>query len=274
MKQTEKVRRGRPASSSANTAQVQSLSRGLQLLEAIAEAGQGALLTDLAQQLELPLSTAHRLLNTLEQRGFVRREGEQERWFIGATGFKIGNAFLASRDFVSQAKPLLKALVARVGETANLSVLESEAAVIIAQEQCREMMRMMVPLGSRSPLHASGVGKAILSFLPASDREALLDSVSLDRITPWTLVTREALTTQLQQIRKRGWAYDDQEHAVGLRCIAACIFDESSQPIAAISVSGPLARISDERAMHLGDVVRECAMQVTTYIGGVWPEKQ
>lgn len=272
MKQTEKVRRGRPASSSASVAQVQSLSRGLQILEAIADAKQGALLTDLAADLALPLSTAHRLLNTLEQRGFVRQAGEQERWFIGSSGFKVGTAFLASRDFVVQTKPLMKALVAQVGETSNLSVLESQAAVIIAQEQCSEMMRMMVPLGSRSPLHASGVGKAMLAYMPVSERKSLLASLPLPQITPWTLITQDALERALEEIKVQGWAYDDQEHALGLRCIAACIFDENSTPIAAISVSGPLTRISDQRARELGEVVKGCAMQATAYLGGKWPE--
>jgi len=265
-----KAKPGRPSSSTKVVAQVQSLSRGLLLLEKIAQA-QGVLLTDLAEQVDLPVSTVHRLLSTLENQGFVRRESAQELWFVGVTGFKVGNGFLASRDFVRQAKPFMAKLVTEVGETSNLSILQNGRAVIIAQRQCEEMMRMMVPLGSSSPLHASGVGKAILAGLSQSDRALQLKDLSLDKITDWTLVTQDALTQDLALAKQRGWAVDDQEHAVGLRCVAACLYDENSQPIAAISVSGPLARIDDQRIVYLGEQVKLTAKKVTDFIGGCWP---
>jgi len=269
-----KARPGRPVGDKKPVAQVQSLSRGLALLDKIAEAKAGVLLSDLAQMLDLPASTTHRLLNTLEAQGFVRRELDQELWFVGTAGFKIGNGFLASRDFVRQAKPFMRTLVSKVGETSNLSVLEGSKAVIIAQHQCSEIMRMMVPLGSASPLHASGVGKAILSGLPEVERNSKLDALVLDRITPWTMTTRNELSEALAGYAQKGWAFDDQEHAVGLRCIAACLFNEDAYPIAAISVSGPLARIDDERAVWLGEQVSDCAREITQYIGGQWRYKR
>ena len=266
----KKAKPGRPATTSKHTGQVQSLSRGLLLLEKIAEQQSGVLLTDLAEQVGLPASTAHRLLNTLEMQGFVRREQDRELWFIGTTGFKIGNAFLAGRDFVRQAKPFMQSLVEQVGETSNLSILQGETAVIIAQQQCSEMMRMMVPLGSSSPLHASGVGKAILSGLPTQERKAQIDKLTLTRITPWTITSKLQLNTELAASATQGWVFDDQEHAVGLRCVAACLFDETGYPLAAISVSGPLARIDDLRAKWLGEQVKKTAMLITEFIGGRW----
>ncbi len=271
MKQKNKARVGRPVTSRSNIAQVQSLSRGLALLDKISEAQAGVLLSDLAEQVGLPISTAHRLLNTLLQQGFVRQETARDLWFIGTAGFKVGNAFLASRDFVGQAKPFMQQLVDEVGETSNLSILQDAKAVIIAQLQCREMMRMMVPLGSASPLHASGVGKAILAGLPESERRQQLQSLQLTKITPWTITEITQLQTALTQTAARGWAFDDQEHAVGLRCVAACLYDENSYPLAAISVSGPLARIDDNRARLLGEKVKEVAQAITAFIGGRWP---
>ena len=267
---------GRPAAAKkANvnkpSGQVQSLSRGLALLEKISEAQGGILLTDLSDQVGLPVSTAHRLLSTLEAQGFVRQEVAQELWFVGTTGFKVGNGFLANRDFVRQAKPIMRRLVEEVGETSNLSVLQGDHAVIIAQQQCNEMMRMMVPLGSRSPLHASGVGKAILAGLPKQEQSEQLAQLQLEKITPWTITQPAALKAVLAETSARGWAFDDQEHAVGLRCVAACLYDEKSYPIAAISVSGPLARIDDNKAAELGEKVKFSARQITEFIGGCWP---
>ncbi len=241
------------------------------MLESIADTGTGVLLTDLAEQLSLPASTAHRLLNTLESQGYVRREPAQELWFIGTTGFKIGNAFLASRDFVRQAKPFMQELVDELGETSNLSILQNNHAVIIAQQQCNEMMRMMVPLGSSSPLHASGVGKAILAALPEIERQHQIEQLELSKITPWTIISKDRLSEALVNCARDGWALDDQEHAVGLRCVAACLYDERGYPLAAISVSGPLARIDDERAQQLGEKVKEKARLITDFIGGNWP---
>lgn len=271
MNPKNKARPGRPVTSSKNVGQVQSLSRGLALLECIAQAKTGVLLTDLAEQLALPASTTHRLINTLESHGYVRREPDQERWFIGTAGFKIGNAFLASRDFVRQATPFMQELVDELGETSNLSILQNSKAVIIAQQQCNEMMRMMVPLGSSSPLHASGVGKAILSALPLPEREQQVAALELNRITQWTITSKVQLNQVLLDCAQQGWALDDQEHAVGLRCVAACLYDEKSYPLAAISVSGPLARIDDERAQQLGEQVKLKAQQITAFIGGCWP---
>lgn len=272
MNSKTKSRPGRPATTNKSTGQVQSLSRGLALLECIAEAKTGVLLTDLAEQLSLPASTAHRLLNTLESQGYVRREPAQELWFIGTTGFKIGNAFLASRDFVRQAKPFMQELVDELGETSNLSILQNDHAVIIAQQQCNEMMRMMVPVGSSSPLHASGVGKAILAALPQAERKQQIEKLELTRITPWTITSKVALNEVLVGCAQAQWSLDDQEHAVGLRCVAACLYDEREYPIAAISVSGPLARIDDARAQQLGEKVKEKARQITQFIGGSWPQ--
>jgi IclR family acetate operon transcriptional repressor len=268
-----KAKPGRPPSQPSNksTGQVQSLSRGLLILEKIAESENGVLLTDLAEQLQLPASTAHRLLHTLESQGFVRREQVQELWYIGTTGFKIGNAFLAGRDYVRQAKPFMQKLVSEVGETSNLSVLLDGHGVIIAQQQCNEMMRMMVPVGSRSPLHASGVGKAILAALPKMELEDAIAEMDLVSITPWTITTKQSLRYVLSDIAKKGWALDDQEHAIGLRCVAACLYDEKSYPLAAISVSGPVARIDDQKAQLLGEKVKLSAQRITEYIGGKWP---
>ncbi|MCJ8340422.1 MAG: helix-turn-helix domain-containing protein [Pseudomonadales bacterium] len=273
MNQKSKTRAGRPSTTNKSIAQVQSLSRGLALLEKIAEAESGVLLTDLAAQLELPASTAHRLLHTLEQQGFVRQEVAQDLWYVGTAGFKVGNAFLASRDFVRQAKPFMQRLVEQVGETSNLSILQGGKAVIIAQQQCSEMMRMMVPLGSSSPLHASGVGKAIMAGLPEHERRELLENLSLETITPWTITSKDSFQQALQQTAIMGWAFDDQEHAVGLRCVAACLYDEKGYPLAAISVSGPLARIDDVRARELGVEVKATAQEITDFIGGCWPQQ-
>jgi len=251
--------------------QVQSLSRGLLLLETVAEAEEGVTLSDLAMQVGLAPSTTHRLLNTLEQRGFVQQDVELGRWHIGVQAFHIGNAFVNGRDFVAQSRPFLVRLMEECGETANLGVEDEGEAVMLAQVQCREMMRMMVPLGSRAPMHASGVGKALLARMSDEEVGAILHRRGLAAITEHSIRTPESLRKELERTRARGWAYDNEEHALGLLCVAATLHDEHGQAVAAISLSGPRSRIPDERVSVLGRLVADIAADATRTLGGRAP---
>ena len=156
-------------------------------------------------------------------------------------------------------------------ETVNLGILDDGEAVFISQVESQEMMRMIVNLGSRSPAHASGVGKAILAHMSDDDLTAVLEKRGLPRFTDLTIDTPQALREALQQIRDQGYALDDEEHAVGLRCVGAPIFDESGKAICAISLSGPTARIGNERLGELGGAVRQTAEQITRVLGGLDP---
>ena len=155
-----------PPSRAPPRSQVQSLTRGLSLLEALARAEGGLTLTDLGQRVQLAPSTAHRLLATLEKMGYVYQAGDLGRWYVGLQAFTVGASFLANRDFVAQSHPYMRRLMEQSGETANLGILDGTEAVFIDQVQCRETMRTIVKLGSRVPLHASGVGKAIFAAMP------------------------------------------------------------------------------------------------------------
>jgi len=266
------TRRGRtPLKPGAVTVQVQSLTRGLSLLEALARAEGGLTLTDLAQRVVLAPSTAHRLLATLEKMGYVYQGGELGRWYIGLQAFTVGTSFLANRDFVAQSHPYMRRLMEQSGETANLGIIDGTEAVFIDQVQCREMMRTIVRLGSRVPLHASGVGKAIFAALPDEQIDAILKVKGLPRITGNTITSPETMWASIRVIRQRGWSFDDEEHALGTRCVAAAIYDEHADALGAISVAGPSTRLPDERIRQLGPVVAHTAEELTHRLGGRWP---
>ena len=134
------------------------------------------------------------------------------------------------------------------GETTNLAVIDDGEAVFVEQVQCRELMRMSTKLGARAPLHASGVGKAMLAAMPDDAVGAALATRGLMRSTPRARSpTARALAQELAATRARGYAIDDEEHADGLRCVAAPIWDENGEPWAAISLAGPTSRITPER---------------------------
>lgn len=259
------------AAPARETGGVQSLSRGLTLLTLLAETDRGFTLTELAQRAGLAPSTAHRLLRGLEGRGFAEQSGDPSRWRVGVVAFTVGNAFARSRSVVTAARPTMQALMEEVGETVNLAILEDRDAVYLAQAESRQLMRAFARPGARVALHCSAVGKALLMGRRPSEIDKLLAGRPLTRITDKTIVTREALTANLKAAEARGWVADDEEHAIGLRCAAAPIFDETGTPLAALSVSGPAARIDDARLAEVGALVAKAADTVTRALGGRMP---
>lgn len=258
----------------AGGGQVQSLARALRILRVLAESGDGMTLSDVAQVAGLAPSTAHRLLTTLQQEWFVRFDAERHAWQIGVQAFIVGNAFVRVRDLVPMARPWMRRLMEESGETVNLYVESEGEAVCMGQVECRQMMRAIARPGGRVKMHCSGAGKAILAWLPDPEIPAILQRHGLPRATERTFDTPGRLKGELAAIRERGFAVDDEEHAVGLRCVAAAIFDQYGQPVAALSLSGPSARITDVRLAGLGRLVATIAGDVTREFGGRAPRPE
>ncbi len=269
---TPPARRGRtPSNPGAETAQVQSLTRGLSILHCLASTEGGLTLTDIAQRVQLPPSTTHRLLSTLEKMGYVYQAGDLALWYVGIEAFAVGSSFLSNRDFVAQSHAYMRRLMEQAGETTNLAILDGTEAVFVDQVQCRETMRTIVKLGSRVPLHASGVGKAIFASLPDDQIDAMLKVRGLPRITENTITSPETMWASIRVIRQRGWSFDDEEHLPGTRCVAAPFYDEHAEPLGAISIAGPTSRLPDDRIKQLGPLVSHIAEEITHRLGGRWP---
>ncbi|MDW8342695.1 MAG: IclR family transcriptional regulator C-terminal domain-containing protein [Geminicoccaceae bacterium] len=266
-------RQARPTSAEPRSGRVQSLERALKLLKTLSAATEGMTLSELALVVGLPASTVHRLLTTLEAERFVRFDPAEATWRIGVEAFRVGNAFARSRDLVAIARPYLRRLMEDTGETANLYLAVDGEAVCMAQVECRQMMRAIARPGGRVAMHASGVGKAILAGLPSEEVHAVLRRHGLPKLTERTIDTPRKLEAELAAIRSRGWALDDEEHALGLRCVAAAILDEHGRPAGAISVSGPSVRIPDGRLPELAAAVCRTARELTRAIGGDEPAR-
>jgi IclR family transcriptional regulator, acetate operon repressor len=247
---------------------VQSLARALGLLNALAAQDAGLALSEVARRVGLAVSTAHRLLTTLQQEGFVRFDEERGVWIVGVQAFIVGSAFLRARELTALARPVMRRLMERSGETVNLAVEDRGEAIYVAQVECRKMMRAIARPGGRAMMHASGVGKALLAAMSAEEIEAMTALHGLPIETEKTIGSVESLRVELDRVRQRGYAVDDEENAVGLRCVAAAIYDEHAKPIAALSLSGPTARIDDAMIAPLGLAVREAADDITRAFGG------
>lgn len=250
---------------------VQSLSRALSVLNMLARHTQGLTLSELAGKVVLPTSTAHRLLTTLQNERYVRFANDRNLWFVGVQAFEVGSAFVRSRDLVGIARPFMRRLMEESGETVNIAVHDAGEVVFLDQVESRNIMRAIAGPGGRVPVHCSGVGKAFLAMLPENEADAILARRGLTRETAKTRVNMKEFKQELKNIRTRGFAIDDEEFAIGLRCVASVIYDEHGNPIAGVSISGPAARITDDRIAELGRRVCERALDITKEMGGRAP---
>jgi IclR family acetate operon transcriptional repressor len=172
------------------------------------------------------------------------------------------------RELTGVARPIMRQLMERSGETVNLAVEESGEAVYVAQIECRKTIRAIARPGGRAAMHCSAVGKALLASMPGEEFRRIVALRGLALATPKTITTLAGLRAELRAIRARGFAIDDEENGIGLRCVAAAVFDEHARPIAAISLSGPKARIGDELLPALGEAVCDAAARITVGLGG------
>lgn len=257
----------------ARSGQVQSLTRALSIMRVLAESVDGMTLSDVAQIVGLPPSTTHRLLTTLQQERFARFDPLTSLWQVGVQAFIVGNAFTRTRDVVTMARPFMRRLMEESGETVNLYLESDGEAICIGQIECRQLMRAIARPGGRVKMHYSGAGKAILAWLPDAQVTKILQRHGLPRATERTLDTPGRLREDLMAIRGRGYAVDDEENAVGLRCVGAPVFDEHGQPLAGLSLSGPTARIADDRLPVLGALVAQIAGEITREVGGRMPAR-
>lgn len=219
---------------------VQSVNRALDVLEFVGSRHPDVPIGEIATSLGLPLPTVHRLLATLSDRGYTRQQSSRRY----SLGFRILPLAESARALIGPvAERILLDLVDETGETANLAVLVGDQAEYVAQSPSRHHMRMFIEVGGRVDLHSTGVGKALLSQLSTAIVDDVLNRRGLPERTEHTITSRVRLHAELEQIRSSGFAMDEQEQELGVRCIAVPILGSSSGM--AVSVSGPVTRMTE-----------------------------
>ncbi|QDU88527.1 Pectin degradation repressor protein KdgR [Pirellulimonas nuda] len=220
---------------------VRALERGLMVLEALGGGGD-VMLSDVARSTGLTCSTTFRLLETLCQRGYAQQDGDTGRYRLGASAIQIGAAYAAGTPLPEAANGAMEKLVALTNETANLAVLDGPHAVYIHQVESLRSVRMFTELGARTPVYCTGVGKVLLAWRPVEEVSRLLADVEFEKFTPHTIPNLKSFLAELQRVRGQGYAVDDQERELGVRCATAPVRDLRGAVVAAISVSAPVSR--------------------------------
>lgn len=267
---TPRRARGRPREWNDTTDQntIKSLDRALRILAFVSEM-RGMNLSAIADQMDESPATVYRVLVTLEGQGMVEFDADEQSWHIGPTAFVIGARFLRRTSLVERARPIMRRLMETTGETANLGIERNGAVLFLSQVETHASIRAFFPPGTLSPIHASGIGKALLAQMDTAQRDRCLAIGGLEAFTPNTIVEHADLLANLQLIRERGFSFDDEERTLGMRCIAAPVFDINREAVAGISVSGPTSRVGDATLKELIGPVMEAARELTVAIAGI-----
>lgn len=256
--------RGRPKSfyDKGEQNRIQSLDRAINVLDCLTRKP-GMTLTEISETLAQAPATIYRVLATFENRGIVEMDPVSQEWFIGAESFRIGSAFLRRASVVERARPFMRELMEETGETANLGIEVQGEVMFLSQIETQENIRAFFPPGTKSPMHASGIGKALLAHAPEPVVETYLKKDKLESFTGKTFSDPTKLRRELAKIKSLGFAFDDEEKSVGMRCIAAPIFNIYGEAIAGISISGPSNRLPLERVQEVSQFVMAKAQSLS-----------
>lgn len=269
MQQDGKRARGRPKAwdDKAEQNTIKSLDRALEVLIQLGDM-QGATLSEIASVLDQSPATVYRVLTTFQGRGFADFDDQNQTWSIGPAAFLTGSQFLRRTSLVERARPIMRDLMEATGETANLGIERDGKVLFLGQVETHATIRAFFPPGTASAMHSSGIGKALLSRMEDKRQRQVLAAGQLERFTPNTLIEPEAMIADLRETKARGYAFDAEERNIGMRCIAAPVYNVFGEAVAGISVSGPTARITDDRIDDLATSVIAAAAQLTRAVGG------
>lgn len=242
--------------------EIQSLARGLKIMDILINSNSPQSVTSLAAELEIDKSSASRLVRTLENYGYVQQAKDSRAYTVGKRMFTVGWQLTNRYALRETAKPYLDFLAAKTGECAHIGVYSSGKALVTDDVQSEtSLLRVSGNSGRSIYLHNTAVGKCLLAHgdypLPQE----------LPFITEKTITTEQALETELADIRNKGYALDDEENESGVRCIASPVFDTVGIIVAAIGISGPTVRVTDETIEPLTQIVINVAQQLSAELG-------
>jgi DNA-binding IclR family transcriptional regulator len=246
---------------------IQSVKRALSILNILRNHPEGLGVTEISKKLDVAKSTAFRLLFSLLEEGYVQKDSETDRYRLGLKLLQLGNEVAKSMDLRRVAQPYLKRLVDLTGETTHLAIYDKGEIVYIDKIESSATIRMYSQVGLRAPAHCTGLGKAILSCLPEEEIDHLIATKGLRKFTDNTLISRETLMEVLREARARGYAFDEEEHELGVRCAAAPIFNHEGKVIAGVSIAGPTTRLSREKVRQYAPIVKQVSREISRDLG-------
>lgn len=243
-----------------------SIARALQVLDTVAvRSREPVRLVDIVAETGLPKTTCHRILGTLTHSGLLRVD-EQGRFGPGALLLAMGMNFLSQTDIRTLARPLMEELTAETQETCHLGVMQFPWVVYLEKVESPLAIRMHSEVGALNPIYCTGLGKSLLAFSPVDVVDQVC-GMPMEARTEHTITNPEKLRLELNSIRERGFAIDDVENEVGIRCVGAPILGHDGNAVAALSLAGPENRLTMNVAMDLGPELAHTARRISAQLG-------
>lgn len=252
--------------STNNVSSVQSIDRIFFIIEVLSNYPKGASLTEICAETQLPKGTVSRMLSALISLGYAFQDQDNRKYCLTMRLFEIGSKIVGGTNILSIARPYLEHLSSISKEAVHLvSRVNDEVVYLYKEEASTTIARMSSCVGLHNPMYCTGVGKSILAFLPDEEIRAIWDRCTPVRFTPKTITSFDRLKKEIDNIRKFGYAIDDEEHEVGVCCIAAPILDFNSVPIAAISLSAPIEHLDRDSIRQYAPLLLETAKKISRY---------
>ncbi|MFJ8063277.1 IclR family transcriptional regulator [Psychrobacillus sp. NPDC096426] len=246
---------------------IQSVDRALTIFEMFNEGTDELGILEISDRMELPKSTVHGIIKTLVMRGYLVQKVDTKKYKLGIRLFELGNIVSKGLDIKEKAGPYLKEAFSQTDETVHLVKFENNEAVYVDKQESDSAIRMYSQVGRKAPLHCTGVGKAILAYLDKDIQKSILFSSELVAYTEKTIIDKNQILEELEKIRERGYATDDEEIEMGLFCVAAPIFDSNHRVVGSVSTAGPKFRFTEEKILIAKKCIREAARNISRDIG-------
>ena len=246
---------------------VKSVHKALEILNRVAEYSDGVGVKELSERLAINKATVSKMLSTMAQHGYVRKDEETRKYRLGYRLVELSSRIIESIDIRMEARPFLKALERKINEVINLAIYRNGEVIYIDKFEGTKSLRMHSRIGGRASFTYTSVGKAVLAFLPGSERQYLMETLPLEPRTRRSIVDRDAFEKQQREILKQGYALDLEENEEGIVCVGSPIFDFSGRVVAAASISCPTVRTNMKRLMNLKDDLVEACARISASCG-------
>ena len=247
---------------------IASVIKAIDVINYLAQSEDELGVTEISEGLGMGVSATYHLLNTLRECNIIDQDEKSKKFKLSLRLWQIGMAAYEKNPISMTLKPFLKRLKEFTGETANLTILDNDHIVYIAQEESDKAIKMFTQMGASAPLHCTGAGKILLAYQNEVKRNSIIDKLDLVKYTDNTITKRDELIKKLEEIRNQGYGFDEEERNQDVFCIGAPVFGVKDEIVACISISGPKSRFTEENTRTWLKVVIEIANEASEYLKG------
>lgn len=251
----------------AKSGAIKSIIKAANVVNVLAEAGQPLSLSVIANELQISKSTLHGIISTLVDVKFIAQDQRSGRYRLGTRLFEVGSALSNQWNVRKIGYPIIQHIVADMGETVHMAVLDDYEVLYINKQESTSSVRIVTEVGVKLPAHCTGLGKALLCGLSKLELQCFASTKGLAKKTELTITTLEGLWKEMELTRRRGYAVDEQEFVEGLRCCAVPIHDHTGNIVSAISISGPVSRMQDDKFIRCRETLQKSAAEISLQMG-------